>query len=156
MDSCDLFFSVGTHAGTIADLIAEEAQKQEPSLAWAEPDLTAVALDNQSGRRADFIPLVRGAPNWPHDLRLVEARLFWPNAALHATAEDQNVRWVRFEENSGDDNAAKETVTREQFDIETVRDRRRFGLGDAGDGIEKLSAILYRRNGRLIAWRLVE
>lgn len=151
---CRIYISAGKFDGSLADFLETKANEPAPLLAWAEPDLTKVVLDNDTGRRDDFQPLVRGAPHWPADLPLVEAGLFWQKAALHVVAEDQGCGWVRVDEGSGTGEGVE--VAREQFDIHTLRDWQRFGFGAASHAIEKLSAVQYRRDGRLIAWRLLE
>jgi len=121
-------------------------------LAWAEPDPLYVDRFNRAGRHGDFVPLVRGVPSWPTDLPLVEARLFWPGAALHVVArEEGGCRWTRIEETDpeGQDTDYRRTT----FSVYTLRDRDRFGLPDESR-IADLMAIEYRQRGRLIAWRL--
>ena len=147
---CSLLLSNGQSTRSLAEFVAAEVAKSPPEVAWAEPDLTAVVLISPSGRREDFDPLVRGAPNWPSDLPLVEARLFWKDSALHVVSDGACCRWARIEEQAG-----IETMCH-QYDVQTLRDRKRF-FGDAvGTSMEGLSAIEYRHNGQLVAWRLVE
>jgi hypothetical protein len=137
----------------LAEVIAHKAAESPPLLAWAEPDPLYVDRLNRTGRRGDFVPLVLGAPDWPADLPLVEARLFWPRAALHVVArEDGGCVWTRIEET---DPEGKETdYRRNEFSVYTLRDRHRFGLSD-DIVIDDLMAIEYRQRGRLVAWRLM-
>lgn len=137
---------------SVLELVRMKAAECEPVLAWAEPDPLQIELSNDTGRRADFVPLARGAPPWKDDLPLVEARLFWGKSALHVVArEGGGCIWTRFEEvKSGGD----ADVTRTETEVHTLRDRKRFGLQDQ-HSIEGLRAIEYRCQGRLIAWRLV-
>lgn len=135
----------------VNELIQKKAAEQTPLLAWGDPDPQGVNLVNASGRREDFQPLVLGAPSWPNDLRLVEARLFWPTAALHVVAsEGGGCRWTTFEESGSD--AGLEVAWR-KITVFTLRDLARFGL-QAGQAIDNLAAIEYRQQGRLIGWRL--
>jgi hypothetical protein len=156
---CTICISKGELPGTLADFVKSEAKKQTPLLAWAEPEVTAVDLENNTGRREEFKPLIKGIPNWSGDPPLVEARLFWANAALHGVAEKGRCRWVKVEEGDGHGADADhhmliiKDVQREPFDVSTLRDLR-FGP-DGGRGSNTLSAFAYRRNGRLIAWRLM-
>src|SRR5579859_1231279 len=92
---CTISLSAGEFPGTLADFVKSEANKQVPLFAWAEPEVTAVDLGNNTGRRAGFKPLVKGVPDWSDDPPLVEARLFWVDAALHAVADSGRCRWVR-------------------------------------------------------------
>lgn len=137
----------------LAEVIAHQAGESPPLLVWAEPDPLYVDLVNHTGRRGAFTPLARGVPSWPDDLPLVEARLFWPRAALHVVArEEGGCNWTRIEEA---DPEGKETdYRRTAFSVHTLRDRDRFGLPDESR-IEDLMAIEYRQRGRLVAWRLM-
>lgn len=136
----------------VAEIIATAISNAPPLLAWADPDPLHINLTNRSGRREDFQPLMRGASLlWPHDLRLLEARLFWRDAALHVVARDDGgCRWTRIEERAGTE------FRREEFSVHPIRDRQRFGLSDSDDAtIKNLMAIEYRQRGRLVAWRLM-
>src|SRR5208283_1697018 len=100
-------------------------ERKPPLLAWAEPDPVSADLSNNTGRRSNFVPFVVGSPTWPDDLLLLEARLFWENAAIHIVAEKGGgCSWVTLEEkNSGD------SVVRRELPVLTIRDRKRgFGL----------------------------
>lgn len=135
------------------DVIAHQAAKIPPLLAWAEPAPLYVDRCNRTGRRDDFVPLVQGVPSWPADLPLVEARLFWPDAALHLVAREHGgCAWTRIEE--ADPEGKESDYRRTAFPVYTLRDRRRFGLPDDTE-IDDLMAIEYRQRGRLVAWRLV-
>lgn len=85
-ESCALRIDTQSDPRPLAALIAQQVQQSPPLLAWAEPDLRSVTLGHGAGRRDDFSPLVQGVPTWPEDVPLVEARLFWPGAALHVVA----------------------------------------------------------------------
>lgn len=137
----------------LAEVIADAVHPCAPLLAWAEPDPLHVALTNHTGRRGTFTPLVQGMPSWPTDLPLVEARLFWPRAALHVVAcETGGCSWTRIEEA---DPEGKETdYIPVALSVYTLRDHDRFGLPDESR-IEDLMAIEYRQRGRLMAWRLM-
>ena len=138
----------------LAEVIAHQAAESPPLLAWAEPDPLYVDRVNRTGRRGDFVPLVRGVPaSWPADLPLVEVRLFWSRAALHVVAREHGgCAWTRIEELAPE---GKETdYSRTGFSVHTLRDRQRFGLPNE-TGIDDLMAIEYRQRGRLIAWRLM-
>jgi hypothetical protein len=151
---CHIVFSPGTETSTsVADLIRQKAQEAEPLLAWAEPDPLHVDVSNSTGRRNDFEPLVRGIPSWPDDLPLVEARLFWAKSALHVVAkEGGGCVWVRIEEVS--EGSGETEVARSVIPVYTLRDLKRFGL-ESGPAFERLRAVEYRQQGRLVAWRLV-
>lgn len=151
---CRIDFSPGTDkSANVADLIRQKAQEAEPLLAWAEPDPLHMNVSNNTGRRCDFKPLVCGMPSWPDDLPLVEARLFWASSALHVVArEGGGCSWVRIEEVAEGDGGAE--VARSVIPVYTLRDLNRFGL-ENGPAIQGLSAIEYRQQGRLVAWRLV-
>lgn len=137
----------------VDEVIAHQAGESPPLLTWAEPDPFYVDRLNRTGRRSDFVSLVRGAPSWPADLPLVEARLFWPGAALHVVArEDGGCSWTRIEE--ADPEGKDTDYMRTAFSVHTLRDRDRFGLPDESR-IEDLTAIEYRQRGRLVAWRLM-
>lgn len=134
----------------LATVLKAEMSRRPPLLVWTEPDVNAVSLGNRTGRRSDFRALVSGNTDWPADLLLVEARLFWETSALHLVADDTSpgCRWLRIEER--DD--GKEEVMRRQIPVHTLQDRQRFGL--PGNG-EELAAVEYLRQGRLIGWRLL-
>lgn len=147
-NTCALRIQTQNETRTVMEVIAEEAGKAPPLLAWADPDPLHVNLSNHSGRREDFKPLVQGAPLWPQDLRLLEARLFWRDAALYVVArEDGGCSWTRIEEIAGTN------FRREEFYVHTISDRKRFGLSDDST-IQTLMAIEYKQRGQLLAWRL--
>jgi len=126
-----------------------------PVLAWAEPDPLHVELSNHSGRRADFLPLMRGIPCWPDDLPLVEARLFWDTAALHVVADESGgCAWTRIEELDGIQDVEGIQLMRSTMRIHTRRDMARFGLSNLSE-LSGLQAIKYLDGGRLVAWRLM-
>jgi hypothetical protein len=135
-----------------------------PQLAWAEPKPDWMA-NGKPGRCDAFRPLLikpdSALTGWPSDLPLAEVRLFWENATLHIVANEQGgCRWAGIEE------LAKETgkqddpdiicVSHETLPVYTLRDLKRFGLThDASAPLpEKLNAITYHQQGRLVAWRL--
>ena len=150
--TCALRIHVEQDPRTVTEVIADTALKAPPLLAWADPDPLHVSLTNHNGRREDLKPLMRGTPSWPQDLRLLEARLFWGEAALHVVScEGGGCRWTRIEEADPQDNETD--YTRVVFPVATIRDLSRFGLADES-GIERLMAIEYRQFGRLKAWRL--
>ncbi|MBF0160054.1 MAG: hypothetical protein HQL58_11090 [Magnetococcales bacterium] len=147
---CKIVYQHGQETCNVVNFIHQKIRDCPPLLAWAEPDLTAVDIRSKTGRRRDFTPLVRGIPDWPEDLPLVEARLFWQISALHVVAIDQcGCRWVCIEESS----ISGVEVTYSEMSVLTLRDHKRFGLDE--QTIERLSAIEYRQNGRLVGWRLV-
>lgn len=148
---------VTQEACRIDELIARECQRQAPMLAWGEPDPLEVDLTNETGRRTDFTPLVRGTPPWTGSPSLVEARLFWPQSALHIVAHEGGCAWSRLDEISGRDDVPEGIpALRQAIKVHTLRDLSRFGLaGDEGISVAGLRAIEYRRHGRLIAWRLL-
>jgi hypothetical protein len=150
---CALRVDTEYDARNVAEVAAHQASQDAPLLAWAEPDPLHVALGKGAGRREDFLPLQRGAPSWPADLPLIEARLFWPTTALHIIAcEDGGCRWTRIEEVTADNETLM--VMRSQFPVHTLRDAARFGFS-AQKPIEGFRAIEYRQRGRLVAWRLI-
>jgi hypothetical protein len=155
-NACALRIETRQDLGRIREVIDHQAGESPPLLAWAEPDPLYVDRLNRTGRRGDFVPLVLGAPPWPADLPLVEARLFWPKAALHLVARaDGGCVWTRIEEGGADENRL--LVTRSEFPVHVHGrgDLARFGLAPhaALEGLP-LRAIEYRERGRLVAWRL--
>lgn len=119
----------------VAKFIARKAKENPPLLTWADPDPTAVNPEGNTGRRTDFQPLVRGIPEWPADVPLAEARLFWKSSALHVVAKDGGgCRWAKIEES--DDG---EEFMRSEMKVLTLRDRKRFGLDTETD--LELSAV---------------
>lgn len=150
---CNLRMQTEQDRRSVAEVIAEQARDSTPQLAWAEPDPRQVAFAKRGGRRSDFTPLQRAVPSWPSDLPLVEARLFWPMAALHVVArEDGGCAWSRIEEL--DAGSGNDEFMRADFPIYTIRDFYRFGLPE-DTSITDLTAIEYRQRGRLVAWRLI-
>jgi hypothetical protein len=136
---------------SVTDFIRQQVQANPPVLAWAEPEITAVDMDSQTGgRREDFTPFVRGVPeNWPGTLPLVEARLFWDTAVLHVVSRDDGgCQWARIEESRGN------TVERREVPVMTLRDVKRFGL-ELQPVSGALVVVEYREHGRLVGWRLV-
>lgn len=152
---CWLQHKTKTDGCTVADVIAPWLSGAPPLLAWAEPDPLQVVTHNKTGRRDDFRPLVQGTPSWPNDLPLIEARLFWPTAALHVVAHEAGgCRWMRIEEFNAPTEATDTVeVMRTPLPVYTISDQERFGLPDSV-AIEHLQAIEYRQRGRLISWRL--
>lgn len=153
--SCRLQLESDADARTVAEVIAQQVDEAAPLLAWAEPNPLYAVVHNRTGRRGDFVPLVQGAPSWPADLPLIEARLFWPTAALHVVArEGRGCLWTRIEElNAAAGAASNAEFMRTVFPVHTISDRARFGLPDQ-ETITPLQAIEYRQCGRLVAWRL--
>lgn len=149
MNTVKLARTAGDDPRSVAEYVAAVAQDEPPRLAWAEPKPTYHVRGPAHGRIVTFEPFVSAAPTWPADLPLVEARLFWAGAALHVVARGSGCRWVRIEE--GD---IGETVARLETSVLALRDRQRFGLEAAGDA-PALTAIEYRQDGRLLAWRLI-
>jgi len=125
-----------------------------PVLAWAEPQISLYRTPDgllHTGRHPQFTPLVTGCPQWPEDLSLTEARLFWPNKAIHLVASGTRgcVSVTLFEAPDGD-----QEVVKTKIELLTLRDAARFGL--RGSLIDQYAgSIEYRRRGRLLAWRLV-
>ncbi len=137
---------------SIADFVRNWLDKYgtPPLLAWAEPEPAALNEDGTSGRLQGFRPLVEGTPDW-NGLSLVEARLFWQNAALHVLADGSggcSSVWIEECEEG-------ESMTRVKAPVLTLRDTQRFGQAGTGWAQRKLTAIEYRLAGRLVAWRLV-
>lgn len=140
---------------SVNQVIAYQAGQYLPLLAWAEPDPLHVKLSNHSGRREDFLPLVRGIPCWPDDLPLVEARLFWDKAALHVVAnESGGCAWTRIEEVDGTEDIEAMRYMRSTMRVHARQDMARFGLKNL-ESLSGLQVIEYRDCGRLVAWRLV-
>lgn len=135
---------------SVREFVQQKARESMPLLAWAEPEPLCVDLANGTGRREGFRPLVGGMPSWSDALPLCEARLFWADSALHIVAgESGGCAWVRIAE-------APDGVelARSEISVHTVQDLKRFGLHSALK-IEGLRAVEYRRQGRMVAWRLV-
>lgn len=151
---CRIVCSAGKdETGSVADLVRQWAGESVPLLAWAEPDPLFVVVSNRTGRRDDFEPLVPGTPAWPEDLPLVEARLFWPDSALHVVArEGAGCAWARIAEVPAGQTGSE--VARTAIPVYTLQDRSRFGLPE-GPMLDGLQAIEYRQRGRLVAWRLL-
>lgn len=129
-----------------------------PRLAWAEPEPTAVGNDGMAGRRLDLVPLVAGCPNWPDDLPLVEARLFWEKTMLHVVAtKDGGCAWARIEEIAENlaDIGSGHTVMRLSYPVLATTDLERFGIQEPAHEIDAaLLAVTYYQRGRLVGWRL--
>lgn len=147
---------------SVREEISVRYQQNLPSLIWAEPQ--ANWLGHGSGSHLDFLPLqqLHGAlPQWPDELPLAEARLFWPGSAIHIVAENGGCRWAHIEETQekpGDDVI---TVSRNSKPVYLLsrNELNRFGLLNKNwseSGLtETLTAITYYQQGRLLAWRLV-
>jgi len=141
---------------SVLKYVTEIAQKESPLLAWADPVPTARNSARKPGRYVGFNPLAVGVPNWPENLPLAEARLFWANAALHIVAnEGAGCRWARIEEAANNEVSQGEAFSRSEIPILTLRDRDRFGLTESDDDEMNLVAVEYRQQGRLMGWRLV-
>lgn len=142
----------GKDERSVAAFVAAEAEKERPLLSWAEPD-ASYARKGKPGRIGDFVPLVAGCPDWPKDLPLVEARLFWATSALHVIADDKGCRWARLWESD----AGEEKDRRSEKDVLTLQlqDAERFGMTTHGWPNLPLTAIEYRSGGRLVGWRLI-
>jgi hypothetical protein len=144
------------HSTSLGEVIRQLCQTHPPSLAWAEPRIGLLRIDPAHptpGRHPNFIPLVSGTPDWPIDQPLAEARLFWPDRAIHLLAQgDQACTSVTLSENTNGESTLKQRLR-----LLTLRDAARFGLNRVSDPqLNLISAIEYRKNGRLLAWRLVE
>ncbi|EGV32667.1 hypothetical protein ThidrDRAFT_1152 [Thiorhodococcus drewsii AZ1] len=151
-NTCALHMHTEKDLRSVAEVIADQAGKAPPLLAWADPDPLHVDLVNRTGRHGDFVPLAQGVPSWPADLPLVEARLFWPRAVLHVVAcEKGGCVWTCIKEVTADDDTLP--AMRSEIPVHTRRDLARFGLS-AHEVVEGLRAIEYRERGRLVAWRL--
>lgn len=144
-----------------AEIIAA-CRKKPPLLAWAEPQPDWYG--HGAGRHPQFNPLQRlqgVTPDWPEDLPLAEARLFWADRALHIVAnEDGSCRWASIEEvpEGTPDRADSVCVNRKILPVYTLRadDLARFGLASHqyAPFPEKIDVIAYYQQGRLVAWRL--
>lgn len=178
--TCKLVRYGGTEADcAVHAFVASKIREHPPILAWGEPDPLYVNLDNQTGRRDDFVPLVVGTPAWPENLPLAEVRLFWPDASLHVVDNEAGgCRWFRVEERPCKQDAggigrrllcflfpalfsricesgASEVVYHEyQVHVLRKKDRARFGITANWPLINGLLAIEYRQQGHLVAWRL--
>ena len=147
------------HSLSLGEVIRQLCQTQTPSLAWAEPSIGLLRIDPEQprpGRHPGFAPLVAGMPDWPGDLPLAEARLFWPDRAVHLLAQgDQaciSVTLSEVIEGESTLNTLKQTLR-----LLTLRDAARFGLEKVSDPrLDRITAVEYRKNGRLLAWRLIE
>jgi hypothetical protein len=163
--------SGGKNSGqTVAAFVESVAGTEPPLLVWGEPEAAPSDKPGLQGRIAGFTPLALGAPAWPADVKVTEARLFWATASLHAVADGSGCRWARVEELPGD-HSGRELAGRKTLDtvfhiervwksrkrVLTLRDLVRFGLSDAEFHTElnQLDAIEYWLRGRLAGWRLV-
>ncbi len=149
----NLEYTHGTEQLNVAEFIAQEVKKSAPLLAWADPQATQMR-DDVPGRYKNFQPLVEGAPQWPDDIVLSEARLFWQSSALHVVAhavtkDGRGCRWARIKESPGTE------VTRNELGVLALRDYARFGMDPWQGAPDNLTAIEYREHGRLRAWRLL-
>ncbi|MBI5331188.1 MAG: hypothetical protein HZB71_11315 [Betaproteobacteria bacterium] len=121
----------------------------EAMLAWAEPE-SDYCQDGHPGRIPGFAPLVVGVPNWPEAIPLAEARVFWPDRALHIVADPvKGCRWAYLEEVEGESYLCTEKT------VFLLRDQARFGLELNVSGNLDLAALEYFQEGGLKAWRLV-
>lgn len=162
--ACQIKRTCGCATHSVREEIISACEKEPPLLAWAEPQ--ADWYGHGTGRHPQFIPLqqLQGTmPDWPKDLPLTEARLFWKNRVRHIVAnEHDGCRWVDIEEltkeaGKQDDPATTTRVSYEMLAVYTLRDLERFGLNNSDVPLsEKLNAITYRQQGRLIAWRLTQ
>lgn len=153
--SCWLKRTRGEAECGIREFIASQLVAEGPLILWLDPDPLAVDYNGPTGRRLDALPLVEGAPPAGMlDVPLAEARIFWKEAALHVIAsEGGGCRWARIEESrEAEDDEAR--VQREIIPVLSLRDQARFGFDDRQE-IENLQAVMYKRQGRLLAWRLL-
>ena len=146
------------HPHDAGEQLRQLCQAKAPILAWAEP---LICLQRnaegkpQSGRHRGFQSLVAGYPNWlEQGIALAEVRLFWPDKAVHLLANGKQgcISVTLSESNDSEPNALKQ-----QIYLLTLRDTARFGLEEIEDAhLSILNAVEYRKNGRLLAWRLIE
>jgi hypothetical protein len=151
-NTCTLCVHTEHDSRSVAEVVAQLATEQPPLLAWAEPNPLAVDVTNHTGRRDNFTPMQRGMPTWSTDLPLIEARLFWVDAAVHVVANEAgDCIWMRLVEK----NAAADglQMMRSEITVHTRSDWERFGIIKP-DVLSGLRAIEYRERGRLVAWRL--
>ncbi|WP_262966759.1 hypothetical protein [Methylobacter psychrophilus] len=147
-----------TYACNLNQRIRQLCIEMPPQLAWAEPGICFYQHEGQlrAGRHPGFTPLAEGMPVWPDDLVLCEARLFWADHAVHLLAIDSaNCAEVTLSEVSGEDTSTGKQVIRQAQTLLTLRDKERFGLKniDLPDN-PNVTAIEYRHQGRVLAWRL--
>lgn len=140
----------GRETSDLRTFIAARLQQKTPLLAWAEPQ-ASYSRAGQPGRIVDFRPFIAGKPDWPADVPLVEARLFWADSALHVVAEGTGCRWAELVE----DREGDEEVSVSRQPVLGLRDGVRFGLSTADWPSQKLVAIAYSQRGRLVGWRLL-
>lgn len=160
--SCVIKRACGSAEHSVHEEIIAACGKKTPLLAWAEPQ--ADWYGHGTGRHPQFVPLQRlqgATPDWPEDLPLAEARLFWPDRALHIVAdEDGGCCWARIEEVSKEEKYEQSDyifcVNIEMLPVYTLRDLARFGIvhHEHAPFPEKLNAITYHQQGRLVGWRL--
>ncbi len=145
-----------TYACSVNERIRLLCGQNPPQLAWAEPSIRFYQHEGQlrAGRHPSFVPLVVGKPAWPDDLALFEARLFWAGHAVHLLALDPvNCAEVTLSESNGDEANEGNQVIKQSHTLLTLRDQARFGLTNIKLP-PKLTAIEYRHQGRVMAWRL--
>ena len=145
-----------TYACTLNERIRQLCDEKPPQLAWAETGICFYQHEGQlrAGRHSSFTPLIEGKPVWPHDLALSEARLFWPDRAVHLLMIDSvNCAEVTLKEVSGEEASTGEQVIKQSQTLLTLRDKERFGLANI-QLPANITAIEYRHQGRVLAWRL--
>lgn len=163
--SCKIKRECGSVEHSVREEIIAACGKKPPLLAWAEPQ--ADWYGHGTGRHLQFVPLQRlqgTPPDWPEDLPLAEARLFWPDhRALHIVANEYGgCRWVCIGEVTEEEKHEQSDnifcVNREILPVYTLRpdDLARFGLAHHKHApfSEELNVITYHQQGRLVAWRL--
>jgi hypothetical protein len=156
--SVELKWQSGESDQSLLDFIAKICMAEAPLLHWLEPR-PGYPDQNHFGPWPGFTGLGAGAPDIDGFRKkgrdFSEARLFYQNKALHVLAAAKGRRWSWCEE--CEKTPAPETgrleVIRAEKPVFLFQDHDRYGLPEAWTN--KLRAIEYRNQGRLVAWRLL-
>ena len=135
----------------LREYVAAAVAGVPPTFAWLEPD--PIVEDAGSLFDATRLPSALNARGLAFtsllDAPLLEARLFWPDRAIHACRVGSATRWVEIAE--GPEGITVERTTRP---VAERRDAARFGNPLIADGAGDAELVEYWTGKRLVAWRL--
>lgn len=151
--ACSLVLDSGKEMLSVRQLAVRFSEQSSPLLAWAEPDPRAIGRSTGSGRWQDFVPLRAGTPDWPDDLRLMEARLFWSDRSVHIVSDGPESRWAELREETPSGSGIP--VLKKNYKVHLTQDRARFGLANEDVPSAGIRMIEYWTGGQLLGWRLV-
>ena len=139
---------------TVNQFLKEKSEESEVILYWVEPQ-SGIVKNNELKPIPNFQGITQTAPDW--NIVMEEAKLFWQDGMIHAVAlSNGGCRWFECHEkpNEVGDSGVHDRI---EYKILLRRDRdwdRFFGEEYNKPELTEVTVIEYRKNARLVAWRM--